>query len=95
MMLTKTKPDGKWCVIGADGKIVPWKDVPVSLYGALCKLHAYERHGLSPEAVERLRDENTRLLISKNNNCLIAENRRLKALVDAIEDVLKGSENNG
>ena len=93
MMLTKTKPDGKWCVIGADGKIVPWKDVPVSLYGALCKLHAYERYGLSPETVETLRDENTRLIFE--NNRLLAENNRLKALVDELERVLKGSGNNG
>lgn len=93
MMLTKTKSDGKWSVIGVDGKIVPWKDIPNELYGAICKLHAYEKTGLSPEAVERLRDENEWLL--RENTRLIIENNRLKELVDTIEDVLKGSGNNG
>lgn len=77
-MLTKTKPDGTWSVIGVDGKIVPWKDIPKELVGALYKLHAYERHGLSPEAVERLRDENTRLIFE--NSRLLTENNRLKRL---------------
>lgn len=86
MMLTKTKPDGKWSVIGSDGKEIPWKDVLNELYGAICKLHAYEKTGLSPDTIEITRDENKRLC---------DEIRRLKALVDEIESVLKGSGNNG
>ena len=77
MMLTKTKPDGTWNVIGADGKEIPWKDVPNELYGAICKLRDYEKTGLSPDTIEITRDEN----------------RRLKALVDELERVLKGSGN--
>ena len=84
MMLTKTKPDGSWNVIGSDGKEIPWKDVPNELYGAICKLHAYEKTGLSPDTIEITRDENKRLC---------DENRRLKALVDTLEKTLKGSEN--
>ena len=84
MMLTKTKPDGTWSVIGADGKEIPWKDVPNELYGAICKLRDYEKTGLSPDTIEITRDENKRLC---------DENRRLKALVDELERVLKGSGN--
>ena len=84
MMLTKTKPDGTWNVIGADGKEIPWKDVPNELYGAICKLRDYEKTGLSPDTIEITRDENKRLC---------DENRRLKALVDELERVLKGSGN--
>ena len=84
MMLTKTKPDGSWSVIGVDGKIVPWKDIPKELYGAICKLRDYEKTGLSPDTIEITRDENKRLC---------DENRRLKALVDELERVLKGSGN--
>ena len=83
-MLTKTKPDGSWSVIGVDGKIVPWKDIPKELYGAICKLRDYEKTGLSPDTIEITRDENKRLC---------DENRRLKALVDELERVLKGSGN--
>jgi len=83
-MLTKTKPDGTWNVIGADGKEIPWKDVPNELYGAICKLRDYEKTGLSPDTIEITRDENKRLC---------DENRRLKALVDELERVLKGSGN--
>lgn len=79
MMLTKSNPDGKWCVIGVDGKIVPWKAIPKELYGALCKLRDYEKTGLSPDTIEITRDEN----------------KRLKSLVDELESVLKGSGNNG
>lgn len=46
-MLTKTNPDGSWSVCGMD-----WKDIPRELYGALCKLHDYEKTGLNPDEVE-------------------------------------------
>lgn len=78
MMLTKTKPDGSWSVIGSNGKEILWKDIPNALYGALCKLHAYEKTGFSPELVAFIREDNTRLG---------EENKRLKSLVDTIEDV--------
>lgn len=93
MMLTKSKSDGSWSVIGVDGKIVPWKDIPKELVGALYKLHDYERYGLSPETVERLSNENAQMV--RENARLLAENNRLKALVDTIESGLKGSGNNG
>ena len=92
-MLTKSKPDGSWSVIGVDGKIVPWKDIPKELFGALYKLHAYERSELNPETVETLSNENAQMV--RENARLLAENNRLKALVDEIESVLKGSGNNG
>ena len=92
-MLTKSKPDGSWSVIGVDGKIVPWKDIPKELVGALYKLHAYERSELNPETVETLSNANAQMV--HENARLLAENNRLKALVDEIESVLKGSGNNG
>ena len=92
-MFTKTKPDGKWCVLGSDGKEIPWKDVPNELYGAICKLRDYEQTKLSPRAIELLCEKQAALICE--NSRLLAENNRLKAPVDAIEDVLKGSGNNG
>ena len=77
MQMTKTKPDGSWSVIGTDGKIVPWKDIPKELYGALCKLHAYEQTGLNPAAVE--------LLIEKSNH--------LCKLVDELQKTIEGRAN--
>lgn len=84
MMLTKSNPDGKWCVIGSNGKEIPWKDVPVSLYGALCKLRDYEKTGLSPDTIAITRDENKRLCEG-----ILQLNKR----VDELESVLKGSGN--
>lgn len=92
-MLTKTKPDGKWCVIDSNGKEIPWKDVPNELYGAICKLRDYEQTRLTPRAIELLCEKQATLICE--NSRLLAENNRLNALVDTIEDVLKGSENNG
>lgn len=86
MMLTKTKPDGSWNVIGADGEEIPWKDVPNELYGAICKLRDYEKTGLSPDTIEITRDENKRLCEG-----ILQLNKR----VDELESVLKGSGNNG
>lgn len=91
MMLTKTKPDGVWNVIGSDGKEIPWKDIPKELVGALYKLHAYEQTKLSPRAIELLCEKQAALICE--NSRLLAENNRLKALVDTIESVLKGSGN--
>ena len=89
-MLTKTKPNGTFNVIGASGKIVPWKDIPRELYGVICKLHDYEKTGLNPETVINLRDQNAELI--RKNNDLTAENARLKALVDNIESILNVKE---
>lgn len=83
-MLTKTTPDGLWSVIGSNGKEIPWKDVPVLLYGALCKLRDYEKTGLSPDTIAITRDENKRLCEG-----ILQLNKR----VDELESVLKGSGN--
>lgn len=93
MMLTKTKPDGSWSVIGSDGEEIPWKDVPVLLYGALCKLRDYEQTRLTPRAIELLCEKQATLICE--NSRLLAENNRLKSLVDTFEKTLKGSGNNG
>lgn len=85
-MLTKSNPDGSWSVIGSNGKEIPWKDVPVLLYGALCKLRDYEKTGLSPDTIAITRDENKRLCEG-----ILQLNKR----VDELESVLKGSGNNG
>lgn len=61
MQMTRTKPDGSWNVVGSDGKIVPWKDIPKELVGAIYKLHAYEKTRLNPETIEILVCENKRL----------------------------------
>ena len=90
-MLTKTKPDGKWSVIGSDGEEIPWKAIPNELYGALCKLRDYERTKLSPRAIELLCEKQVTLICEKSR--LLAENNRLKARVAEIESVLKGSGN--
>lgn len=79
MTLTKTKPDGKWCVIGSDGEEIPWKDIPKELVGALYKLHDYERTKLSPRAIELLCEKQAALICE--NSRLLAENNRLKSLV--------------
>lgn len=86
MMLTNSKSDGSWSVIGSNGKEIPWKDVPVLLYGALCKLRDYEKTGLSPDTIAITRDENKRLCEG-----ILQLNKR----VDELESVLKGSGNNG
>lgn len=91
MMLTKTKPDGSWSVIDSNGKEIPWKDIPKELYGALCKLYDYERTKLSPRAIEWLCEKQITLICE--NSRLLAENNRLKSLVDTLEKTLKGSGN--
>ena len=47
-------PNGTWWVKDNDGKSIPWREIPNSLYGALCKLRDYEKTGLTPSDVERL-----------------------------------------
>ena len=47
-------PNGTWWVKDNDGKSIPWREIPDSLYGALCKLRDYEKTGLTPSDVERL-----------------------------------------
>ncbi len=81
MTLTKTKPNGSWSVIGVDGKIVPWKDIPKELVGAIYKLHAYEKTGLSPDTIENLIFE---------NKWLCDEIKKLNRLVDELQNILDG-----
>lgn len=54
--VTISLPDGTWWVKDNDGESVPWDMIPHCIYGALCKLHDYERIGLSPSDVEQLLD---------------------------------------
>ena len=51
---TFVRPSGSWWVKDNDGHIIPWDEIPHSLYRALCKLHDYEKTGLSPTDVEQL-----------------------------------------
>ena len=82
MQMTRTKPDGFWSVVGADGKIVPWTDIPTELFGAISKLHAYEKTGLNPETIEILVRENKRLCEG-----ILQLNKR----VDELQNILDGS----
>lgn len=88
MMLTKTKPNGTWSVVGANGKEIPERNIPAVLYGAMCKLHEYEKTGLNPEAIEKMKDENSWLVSASEK--LAAENACLRALVDDIKKVVEG-----
>ena len=51
---TISLPDGSWFVKDNDGNKFPWEMIPMEIYGALCKLHDYEKTGLSPSDVEQL-----------------------------------------
>lgn len=82
MMLTKTKPDGTWSVVGADGKIVPWVNVPKELVGALYKLHEYEKTGLNPDTIAITLRENKRLCEG-----ILELNKRVDELQSIIEGV--------
>ena len=46
--------DDSWFVKDNNGEKVPWDLIPRCIYGALCKLHDYEKTGLSPSDVEQL-----------------------------------------
>lgn len=52
--MTVTVNNCCWYVIGSDGSRIPWKLIPSELYGALCKLHDYEKSELTPNEVNRL-----------------------------------------
>lgn len=82
MMLTKTKPDGTWNVVGADGKEIPAREIPTALYGALCKLRDYEKTGLNPDTIEIVVRENKRLCEG-----ILALNKRVDELQRIIEGV--------
>lgn len=56
MKAMTTRDGDRWYVIGFDGQKLPWEQVPDELYGALCKLRDYERTGLDPDGVERLKN---------------------------------------
>lgn len=82
MMLTKTKPDGTWSVVGADGKDIPAREIPTELYGAMCKLHEYEKTGLNPDTIEIMVRENKRLCEG-----ILELNKRVDELQSIIEGV--------
>ena len=52
--VTLSLPDGQWFVKDNNGESVPWDRIPHYIYGALCKLHDYEKIGLSPSEVDGL-----------------------------------------
>ena len=52
--VTLSLPDGRWFVKDNNGESVPWDIIPHCIYGALCKLHDYEKIGLSPSEVDGL-----------------------------------------
>lgn len=84
-MLTKTKPDGTSCTVtGTDGKVVPWRDIPKELVGAIYRLHAYEKTGFSPETIEILVRENKRLCEG-----ILQLNKRVDELQSIIEGEIK------
>lgn len=49
--LTWEKPDGEWGLVNRD-----IKQIPSELYGYFCKLHDYEKTGLSPDGIEILKE---------------------------------------
>lgn len=51
---TISLPDGSWFIKDYNGENVPWDLIPPCIYGALCKLHDYEKTGLTPSDVEQL-----------------------------------------
>lgn len=51
MMLTWTKKDGTWGLKNFDVKKLPGE-----VYGAVCKLHDYEKSGMSPDMAERVKE---------------------------------------
>ncbi|MBR2086115.1 MAG: hypothetical protein IJ906_03075 [Oscillospiraceae bacterium] len=51
MRLTTKEPSGKWSLRGVD-----LQALQPEVYGALCKLLAYEETGLDPDEVERMKD---------------------------------------
>lgn len=50
--LTWSKSDGTWGLKNYD-----IQNVPRELYGAMCKLHDYEKTGLSPDEVEAMKED--------------------------------------
>lgn len=81
MQMTRTKPDGSWSVVGSSGDVVPWKDIPKELVGAIYKLHAYEKTGFSPDTIEIIVRENKRLC-----DGILQLNKR----VDELQSIIDG-----
>lgn len=52
MRLTTKEPSGKWSLRGVD-----LQALQPEVYGALCKLLAYEETGLDPDEVDRMKDD--------------------------------------
>ena len=89
--LTYEKGNGEWSLKGHD-----IKQVPGELYGFFCKLHAYEKSGMTPDEVENMKEDaegrkwipcSEKLPAEPDGNagCLTAE--ELEQLI--INDVLK------
>ena len=79
--MTKTNPDGSWSVVGSDGKVISWRDIPKELVGALYKLHAYEETNLNPETIE---------IVVRENKRLCEEIRKLNRLMDELQRIIEG-----
>lgn len=54
-MITGTSGN-TWYMTTPDGKAIPRTDIPHDYYAAICKLRDYERTGLDPDGVERLKN---------------------------------------
>ena len=51
-MFTKTNSDGTWNCQGVD-----FKEINENVYGALCKLHDYEKSGFEPENLYEIKEK--------------------------------------
>ena len=60
--ITYDTPQGEWGING-----INIKDVPGPLYGAMCKLHEYEKTGLDPDDIYKI-DELYREKCEQVNN---------------------------
>lgn len=75
-MLTKINSDGTWNCQGVD-----FKEVKGDMYGALCKLRDYEKSGLEPDDLDRVKENihigshiNGYIVFGVWNDYCIAEN---------------------
>lgn len=89
-MLTKINPDGTWSCRGID-----LKEVSGNVYGALCRLHDYEKIGLNPDDFIGDGYENLRLYKVLYNEFTGSERKQIlcesKESAEIIADSLKRS----
>ena len=76
--LTFIEPDGTWGIVGMNESNKEQK-----MYAVACKLRDYERIGLQPDEVERLKEDSVNLLIDK----LEKEAKRIRDEVKENTDV--------